>query len=263
MAAGGSPGERPGRPPSPPSDNDMPGGLQHFFQPSTASPQLPVSPPDSPVNRKSSSSRTSNYQKQDKTPEQRQKTGSSSRQQHRQMSEDRSPSQHKTKLAFPTIILDNDDDWSPLVGGAPDDPSSWSARGVGAKSRSSRTWSQTTTTTTHKTEHRSYRYSMPGFDELQDDFEPLSASRRSSHAQPHLGASPSTSSSRGSYEPESRSSPSRHSFSSSKHSRPRSSSLASAPRRRPSTPASTRSPRSSQTSRKASHLHQSFSGPSS
>lgn len=79
-----------------------------------------------------------------------------------------SPILPKVKLAFPTIMSDEEDEglWS----SGPRSANGGSQAGGGSTASStprSRTWSKTTTT--RKTEHRSFRYSMPAFEHLYDD----------------------------------------------------------------------------------------------
>lgn len=93
-----------------------------------------------------------------------------------------SPILPKVKLAFPTIMSDEEDElpiWNGLSGSVGRRGPNLSNRSEGGRDSPgsrSRTWSQnsqTTTTTTlrtKKTEHRSYRYSMPSFDALNDEY---------------------------------------------------------------------------------------------
>lgn len=261
---------RTGRPPSPPaSDDDMPVKLQDddFALPSpapTAPPSLPVSPPSSPqaTRLKESKTRRSRRIKGERAQEAEAGSVPSSSQQ--RAAQNGVASSSKAQLAFPSIVSD-DEDWSPLAGGAPGDSSDWHPRSSGGAA-SRRSWSQTTTTT-RKTEQHTYRYSLPSFDYLYDEHDlsppPLPRStRRAPSPLPRFSSTPSHSRSgdtNGNNSPKRGTSP-RHSFyGSSKPSRTRSPSAASASRKRTTSPAS-RGYRSSLPSRRATSMYSALDG---
>lgn len=79
-----------------------------------------------------------------------------------------SPILPKVRLAFPKIMSDEEDE-GPWSSGSRSGNGGSQAGGASAASSGSRprTWSKTTTT--RRTEHRSFRYSMPAFEHLYND----------------------------------------------------------------------------------------------